>query len=65
MEKVLGNTIPTREYKYKPDEKKIVMIIDEYYDTVLKKDVRPYERYEMTLDRALLVASKGKCKILN
>lgn len=60
--KLLGNTKPNRDYK--PDEKVMVRITNDYSDLVLKRDVKRGEEVLMDIGRALFIESRGYCECI-
>ena len=56
---VLGNTQPLNTYKYTPEKIVKIRIIKTYYDTELKRNVKPQEIIETKSLRADLIVSMG------
>ena len=56
---VLGNTQPLNTYKYTPEKIVKIRVIKTYYDTELKRNVKPQEIIETKSLRADLIVSMG------
>ena len=56
---VLGNTQPLNTYKYTPEKIVKIRVIKTYYDTELKRNVKPQEIIETKSLRADLIISMG------
>lgn len=56
---ILGNTQPLNTYKYTPEKIVKIRVIKTYYDTELKRNVKPQEIIETKSLRADLIVSMG------
>ena len=61
---VLGNTQPLNTYKYTPEKIVKIRIIKTYYDTELKRNVKPQEIIETKSLRADLIVSMGYARYI-
>ena len=61
---ILGNTQPLNTYKYTPEKIVKIRIIKTYYDTELKRNVKPQEIIETKSLRADLIVSMGYARYI-
>ena len=61
---ILGNTQPLNTYKYTPEKIVKIRIIKAYYDTELKRNVKPQEIIETKSLRADLIVSMGYARYI-
>ncbi len=61
---LLGEPQPFKTYIYNKDEIVEIKITDSYYSTKIQREVKRGERFKVTRERAELIQSYGKCKIM-